>query len=378
MLQEINEQPVYLQNLINQSKEEIFEVANKIRSKKDIKRIILTGCGDSLCASLTAEAAFNRVGFSTFVFPPMEFSRYRYRYNNLLDENTLLIPISVSGKTPRVIEVINAAKNRDCSVLSITNNPESPVAQKSDEFIYAKSSQIESLKTSSYDGAVSSKYVGYEHDVPQTKSYTAVQMALLLLATSCEADQDYSELETISNVIKKVIENKLIKDLGVETAEASRYIFSASGPNYGNALFGEFKMYEFSLLGFSKEIEEYCHTAYFITEEKNPVMFIVPEGESFKRVSEISPVLKNIIKANPIIISNTEPNFEYGHWIEVPYHGSEENSVIPFGVIAPLFAYWIAKEKGLNVNTFRGGVEQEKYVEGSYYTIRQSKIKEDY
>ncbi|MCE7741264.1 MAG: SIS domain-containing protein [Candidatus Heimdallarchaeota archaeon] len=157
MLQEINEQPLYLRNLITQSKETIYEVANKLKDKRNVQRIVLTGCGDSLCASLTTEAAFNKVGFSTFAFPPMEISRYRYRFHDLLDENTLLIPISVSGKTPRVIEAINDAKSRKCSILSITNNPESPVAQNSDEFIYAKSSKIESLQTTSYDGEVSSQ-----------------------------------------------------------------------------------------------------------------------------------------------------------------------------------------------------------------------------
>ena len=378
MLQEINEQPSYLQNLITQSKEEIYEIVNKIKTERNIRKIVLTGSGDSLCASLTTEAAFNKAGFTTFVFPPMEISRYRYQYQTILDEETLMIPISVSGKTPRVIEAIKSAKSKNCTILSITNNPESPVALGSDYFIYAKSSPIEKIKTSSYKGEISSKYVGYEHDVPQTKSYTAVQMALLLLSESFQINPNYSQFGEIPQVISKVLSNSLIKELGVKSAEASRHIFSASGPNYGNALFGEFKMYEFSLPGFSKEIEEYCHTTYFITEENNPVVFIAPEGESLKRVAEIAPVLRNIIKAKPVILSNKEPNFDYGYWIEIPYAGSEEYSVIPYGVVAPLFAYWIAKEKGLNVNTFRGGVEQEKYVEGSFYTIRKSKIKDDY
>lgn len=378
MLKEINEQPTYLQNLVEQNKEKIFNVVNRMMTKKDINKIILTGCGDSLCASLTTEAAFNKAGFTTFVFPPMELSRYRYKFNNLMDERTLLIPISVSGKTPRVVEAINAARSKNCTIISITNNPESPVAKNSDEYIYAKSSQIESIQSSSYDGEVSSKYVGYEHDVPQTKSYTAVQMALLLLAQSFSKDPNYSELETIPNVIKQVISNNKIKEQAINSVDASRHIFSSSGPNYGNALFGEFKMYEFSLPGYSKEIEEYCHTTYFITEVENPVIFIAPEGEALERTSEISPVLKNMIKANPLILSNKEPDFECGDWIEIPYYGSEENSVVPFGVVSPIFAYWIAKEKGLNVNTFRGGVDQEKYVEGSYYTIRKSKVKENY
>ncbi|MHA1550557.1 MAG: hypothetical protein ACTSQC_01275, partial [Candidatus Heimdallarchaeaceae archaeon] len=223
----------------------------------------------------------------------------------------------------------------------------------------------------------SSKYVGYEHDVPQTKSYTAVQMTLQLMAMSLQKDPDFSELEQIPTVVKKIINNTTIKSLAIEHA-TSRQIYSASGPNYGNAMFGEFKMYEFSLPGFSKEIEEYCHTAYFVTEEGTSIIFIAPEGESLKRVGEISPVLKNTIKADPIILSNKEPNFDVHSWIDIPFNGKEEFSIIPYGVFTPLYAYWIAKENGLNINTFRGGVEQEQYVEGSFYTIRKSNIKKDY
>lgn len=377
MLKEIQEQPQYLKNLLS-NKDTIHEKISNLQDKFDIKRIILTGCGDSLCAALTNEYAFSEAGFSTFAFPPMELSRYRYKLKNLLNDKTLLIPISVSGRTPRVVESINAAISKGSPALAITNNPESPVAQTSNDFVYSKSSEIESLKTSSYESDISSKYVGYEHDVPQTKSYTSVQMTLQMIAMGLGRDSEYSSLKEIPNIVQKVIQNNLIKELGIEHSEASRYIYSASGPNYGNALFAEFKMYEFSLLGFSKDIEEYCHTAYFITDKDIPVMFLAPEGESLQRVSEISPVLEKTIGALPIVLSNVEPQFSCKAWIEVPYTGKESYSIIPYGVVAPLYAYWVAKTRGLNVNTFRGGVEQEKYVEGSYYTIRKSMIKKDF
>jgi len=378
MLKEIKEQPQHLKILLNSNKDTIHEKICDYQDRFEFQRIILTGCGDSLCAALTNEYAFSENGYPTFVFPPMELSRYRYKLNNLLNEKTLLIPISVSGRTPRVIESINAAISKGSPTLAITNDPESPVAQTSNDFIYAKSSEVESLKTSSYDGDVSSKYIGYEHDVPQTKSYTSVQMTLQMIAASFCKDPEYSFLEEIPSIIKTIIQNNLIKELGVKHSKATRHIYSASGPNYGNALFAEFKMYEFSLIGFSKEIEEYCHTSYFITEEDTPVMFLAPEGESLQRVSEITPVLEKKIGAFPIVLSNIEPHFGCKAWIEIPYTEEERYSVIPYGVVAPLYAYWVAKTRGLNVNTFRGGVEQEKYVEGSYYTIRKSKIKNDF
>ena len=378
MLQEIEEQPLVLETILVKSKEDIYEKIVNMVTKNDIRRIILTGCGDSYCAALTNAYAFTQSGFDTHSVFPMEYSRYLYKYPQYGDDHTLLIPISVSGRTPRVIETVHAARSRGCHVLSITNNPDSPVAELSDEFVYAKSSNIEDLQTSSYKGEISKKYVGYEHDVPQTKSYTAVQMTLQIIAESLKNDPDFAELKSIPDSVREAIHNPLIKELGEKHSSSLNHIYCASGPNYGNALFGEFKMYEFSLPGNSKEIEEYCHTSYFITEEGSSVMFLAPKGESLQRVSEIVPVLKNTIKADPIVLSNKEPDFDCENWIEIPFGGSEEFSIIPYGVVAPIFAYWIAKGKGMNVNTFRGGVEQERYVEGSYYTIRKSKLKDDY
>jgi glucosamine--fructose-6-phosphate aminotransferase (isomerizing) len=378
MLLEIQEQPKFLKELLESQKEKIHEkVANAVENK-NVKRIVLTGCGDSYCAALTGEYAFAKQSYETNVMFPMELSRYRHKFSNFINEKTLLIPISVSGRTPRVIETVHAAKSKNCTVLSITNNPESPLALLSDDYIYAKSSELKTITTTSYEGEISSKYVGYEHDVPQTKSYTAVQMTLLLIALSLQKDPNFEIIESVPETVSKIVGNKEIKELGVKSSESDRFIYCASGPNYGNALFAEFKMYEFSLMGFSKDIEEYCHTNYFMTEENTPVMFIAPEGESLKRLSEIAPVLKEKINAEPIILSNKEPDFKYGNWIKIPYSGLEEYSIIPYGIAPPIFAYWVAKEKGLNVNTFRGGIEQEKYVEGSYHTIRESKIKDDY
>ncbi|MFX0091990.1 MAG: SIS domain-containing protein [Candidatus Hodarchaeota archaeon] len=378
MLQEIREQPQVLRNIIKTMKDKIYEQVSEFREKFQIKRILLTGCGDSLCASLTTEHAFTTHGIPSYALPPMEFSRYKYKYPHYLDPHTLLIPISVSGRTPRVIEAIHAARSRNSPILAITNNPESPVAQLSNAFLYTKSASLELIQSSSYEGEVSSKYIGYEHDVPQTKSYTAVQLTLLLMALSFNLDPDYSLIESIPDSVRQIIENSLIKELGIAHAQAPRYLYCASGPNFGNALFGEFKMYEFNLPGFGKDIEEYCHTAYFVTESDTPVIFIAPPGESLDRTTEIVPVLKRIINTDTIILSETQPNFEYGHWIEIPYSGPEEFSTIPYGVVVPLFAYWSAKTRGRNVNTFRGGVEQEKYVSGSYHTIRQSKVKEHF
>ena len=56
MLQEIEEQPKVLKQLIVEEKEKIYETVSKIIAKYNINKIVLTGCGDSYCEYIVKPA----------------------------------------------------------------------------------------------------------------------------------------------------------------------------------------------------------------------------------------------------------------------------------------------------------------------------------
>ncbi len=106
-------------------------------SLKNIRRVILTGCGDSYFAARAVIPAFKRFAgkFGS------KFSAERCidvsRFIELPEKDaasTLVIAISASGGPARVEEALLRAKKHGCMTMALTNNPDSRAA-KAAEFM---------------------------------------------------------------------------------------------------------------------------------------------------------------------------------------------------------------------------------------------------
>ncbi|MFW9996014.1 MAG: SIS domain-containing protein, partial [Candidatus Odinarchaeota archaeon] len=309
---EIQEQPGLMHEL-NKSQESIRKSIEGLLDNKRINKIVMTGSGDSFCVSISAEQAFrDYTGLQCSGIWPMDITRYnRVKF----DEKTLLIPISVSGRTPRVIEAVHKAKAACSTVLAVTDNSTSPLSSLADETVLIGASPHETLLTSSYTSDDASKYVGYHHDVAQTKTYSQGLLALTWIALSIgeiTGNMDRQMIskkigwlrklpEMVTNVLKYEKEIQLIAE---KIYKAPYFIFSGSGPNYGTACYSAFKNYEFSIPALYNDLEEYCHTQYFITERDDTPVIFIAEGESLERASEIVPIIDNTIKAPSLTITS--------------------------------------------------------------------------
>ncbi len=376
MLQEILEQPSIISSLLKRksSFDDFSEKANRIR------RIILTGCGDSYCAAMAGSYAFSALLTDCLALAvrPMELTYY---HRNLIDSQTLVVGISVSGKTPRVVEALRCAKAKGAIIAGLTDNPTSPIADMTNELsIVTGASPPEALESSDYETTEAALYTGYHHDVAQTKTYLANVFALLLLAaTWSQNDHALDVLAALPDVVTSVIAGQ-IADKIRDNAEASAAcqktpIMVGSGPNRANALFGAYKGNEFTVSPGIQEIEEYCHTAYFVTEENTPVLFLAPQGPSLERIREITPVLHEVLRAKPIVFTSPASADLPARAIALPYSGPEYLSTPPYAAAMGLWWYHWAKMRGFDTNVFRGGVETERYVGGSLRTIRKSKMR---
>ena len=134
-------------------------------------------------------------------------------------------------------------------------------------------------------------------------------------------------------------------------------------------------MFEFTLHGFSCDIEEFCHTRYFITTNKSTVILLASDKQSYNRVMEIEPVIREYIHARTLILAN-ESLVNENLISLLSFSMPEDPYLSPLVQTIPveLLSYSLARSKGFNTNIFRGGVETEKYVAGSYQTIRQSHL----
>ena len=376
MLAEILEQPRILQSIL--MNDNIEKIASAINQKK-FERIILTGCGDSHCAAWFGANLANKwcPQFEVQYYQPFDFVNY---YDPKKLENTLVIGISVSGGTLRVLEALRFARKYKATTLVLTDNPQGKIVTDSDLHLLIQASPPESLLTTSYTSEVAKKYVGYQNDVAQTKTYIANlgTLSLLMAYLGPKPDSYLEKVHDSFSLVKKALDNKeeFIK-IGQSIAATTENIsFVGSGPNSPTCLFGAYKMFEFTLHGFACDIEEYCHTRYFITTEKSSVIFIAPDEQCYDRTMEIEPVIHHQIGAQTLILTK-ENLVEKSSLRILPLALPEDSILSPIVLTIPieLISYSLAKKKGFNTNTFRGGVETEKYVTGSFSTIRQSRLR---
>ena len=377
MLSEMLEQPKILDALYNDSN--IKKIGNFLL-QSDIERIFLTGSGDSYCAAWFGAYLGQqwqpdlRIRHSA----PFEFVNYQ---NPQYLQNSAVIGISVSGNTPRVVEALRFAQKYGAQTIGITDNPQGKIAAEADHVLFIHASPPETLKTSSYKTDGAKGYTGYHHDVAQTKTYLA-NLATLSLLMATYSQQEEAALNLIHEAFQmvttainqrgefKIIGDKL--DRGVD-----RFIFVSSGINGPTGLFGAYKMFEFSLSGFTCDIEEYCHTNYFITTENSLVVFIASDFPTFDRIKEIEPVIREVIDAKTIVLVNSDlydKSKMDSNYILLKTPKNEVLSPLIFTIPVEFLAYSIARRKGFDTNQFRGGQDTEKYVSGSFRTIRQSKI----
>jgi glucosamine 6-phosphate synthetase-like amidotransferase/phosphosugar isomerase protein len=375
MLSEILEQTKIVNTIINDSS--IREIARSL-VEQNINHIYLTGSGDSYCAAWFGSYLANKwlSSLDAEHYAPFEFVNY---FKPKKMDNVALIGLSVSGNTPRVVEAIRYGQKKEMITIGITDNPSGKLAKETDHTLFIHSSPPEELLSTSYTKKGAKEYTGYHHDIAQTKTYLANLATLsTLIAHMTEKDRD--EINKVQEVFHLIGETINHRDKFLNVGQKIRkpfdkIFFIASGSNNPTALFGAYKMFEFTLNGFACDFEEYCHTGYFITTDRTLVIFLAPDIPSIDRLTEIEPVIREEIKAQTIILSNKRLIQEMGSlYISLTLPQDTILSPLVFTVPIEFLSYIIAKKHGFDTNCFRGGIETEKYVSGSYKTIRKSKL----
>ena len=165
MLKEIFEQPRSILDSYRgriQLSEGIITMAgiDKFEDKfKNLKRIIIVGCGTSWHAGLVGEYLFE-----DFARIPVEVeyaSEFRYR-NPIIDENDFVIAISQSGETADSLAAMELAKRKGSSVFGVCNVVGSSIPRLSDAGAYT--------------------HAGPEIGVASTKAFTAQVTVLTMFA----------------------------------------------------------------------------------------------------------------------------------------------------------------------------------------------------
>ncbi|MBE0617696.1 MAG: SIS domain-containing protein [Proteobacteria bacterium] len=347
------------------------------------KRVLFTGCGDCHAAAEYGEGFLRwRSDLPVRGLPAMELSRAR---THLLGPGTLLIALSVSGRTPRVLEAAALAQSRGATVLGVTDDPHGPLARQVPVTFVLGTAPPEALGRTDYRDPEAARYTGYQRAVPQTKTFGAMQLAVAVACLHLErfapADRGSarSEVEKQLHSLPRLAADaekggtRAAAHLAERGRPRRRVTFCASGLNASTARYCSYKLLELSCPAAFSDIEEFCHTQYLVTESGDAVVFLVQDRACLERALEIVPVLKEDIGAVVAVLGtipcgNLSGGFGFPAGEVLP-----EVSPLVLGCAGAHLVRHLAASWGFDTDRFRAGIEEERYVRGSTRIIRDSK-----
>ncbi|MHA1399609.1 MAG: glutamine--fructose-6-phosphate transaminase (isomerizing) [Candidatus Heimdallarchaeaceae archaeon] len=335
MLKEIHEQPNALSDYIRFKQPSVRKIAENIYNSE---KVFLIAAGTAYYSTLTGEHIIrNYAGKVCQSIVASEFDSIL----NLVDENTVIIPVSQSGETMDTIMGIKKAKKQGASILSAVNVVGSTITRHSDEVVYLRA--------------------GPEIGVAATKTYLAqttamwdIGLELGLLAGSID-NKDYVLYRQQFNNLPKAI-NATITRNEVKTKHLAQWFakknsgfYLARGISVQTANEGALKMKEISYIHCeSYPAGESKHGPIALIEDDYPVVFIAPKDESYRKIQ--GNIMEMDARGASTIAVLEEGDKEIADlvkWkLEIPKGYSEIFSTIPYIVPLQLLAYYTAVKRG--------------------------------
>jgi glucosamine--fructose-6-phosphate aminotransferase (isomerizing) len=346
MLKEIYEQPKSIldsfRGRIDPATGEIhmrsmYEYEEKLRN---IKRLMLIGCGTSWHAGLVGEYLFEE-----YARIPVEVeyaSEFRYR-DPVIYGDDLIIAISQSGETADTLAAMELAKQKGATVFGVCNVVGSSIPRLSHAGAYT--------------------HAGPEIGVASTKAFTAQVTVLALMAIAVakikgtmrndRIRQLMLELESIPvKVEKALLLNDQILEISERFKDARNFLYLGRGYNFPVALEGALKLKEISYIhAEGYPAAEMKHGPIALIDEEMPVVVIATNSAHYEKV--ISNIQEVKARKGQIIAVVTEGDTKVkeiaDYVIEVP---ETEESLSPLINTIPLqlLSYHIAVMRGCNVD----------------------------
>lgn len=342
MLKEIYEQPNAIRETIGSKLSESKISFNDFEIKKEfletINRIYIVACGTAMNAGQATKATFEN-----FCKIPTEVdiaSEFRYR-NPLIDEHTLCIYISQSGETADTIAALKLAKSKGAKTIAVANVIGSSITREADYCIYT--------------------HAGPEIAVASTKAYTSQVVLLNILALyfaevlnrvpSSTIDSMKNELLELPKKAEITLRNVAeVKNFANIVYKETDMFFLGRGVDYYVASEGSLKLKEISYIhSESYAAGELKHGPIALIENDVTVIGIITNPNLVeKTISNIQEVITR--GAKTLVITNQKINeSQFFKVINIP---DTEPCLSPVLSIIPLqlLAYYISKEKGLDVD----------------------------
>jgi len=346
MLKEIEEQPAAvaatLQGRINTETGlvDLVDLGLTPDELRRVRRIVLVACGTSWHAALVGKFLLEE-----WTDIPCEVdiaSEFRYRHL-LVNDRTLIIPISQSGETADTLAALREARQRKARVLSICNVVGSSVARESDAVLYTRA--------------------GIEIGVASTKAFTAQLAALSLLGihlgltldrlSATHARDLTSHLAHVPDALRTTLGRcETMPALAAQFAAARNFLYLGRGIHFPVALEGALKLKEISYIhAEGYPAGEMKHGPIALIDEAMPVVVLTPLGRTYEKV--LSNVEETRARHGQVIAIASDGDRELEdkvhHVLHLPYI-SEFVAPVLETIPLQLLAYHIAVRRGCDVD----------------------------
>ena len=251
-----------------------------------VKRVYVTGCGDSHHAALASELALETLaGRPAEPMSALQFARYAAGSLPPTGPGTnLVIGVSVSGEVARTTEALRLARQAGATTVALTATPGSRVAEAAELVVPSTAPAFPDPPG--------------EH-VPGVRSYLASQLGLLLTAVRIGEVRGHlnwgaatamrRDLLALGDAAQWTVDacDREAQALAEKWRDATDFVFVGGGPNYATALFSAAKVLEASGDGaVGQDTEEWAHLQYFARTQATPTFFISAGGHDLSRAAE--------------------------------------------------------------------------------------------
>lgn len=345
MLKEIFEQPETIENAIRGRIN--YEMGTAILNGlgfspcelAQISRIVIAACGSSMHAGMVAEYYFEDIaGISTSVEQAAEF---RYR-NPIIEPNTLVIPISQSGETADTIAAVREAVGKGAYISALCNVVGSTIAREAGRGVYL--------------------HAGPEISVASTKAFSSQVAVLLLMAlllgrnrrlSRSEGGELVREIEQTPELIRSVLaQAEEIRAIAKRYAGFDDFFYIGRGCLYPTALEGALKLKEISYVhAEGYHAAELKHGPISLLDERHPVLALANDIPGRDKI--LGNIQECRARRAPVVAVATAGDREVENLTDdvifIP-HCSRFIAPLPTTVALQLFAYYIAVERGCEID----------------------------
>ena len=268
---EILAQPQAIRATLAGARDATVDAAGAL-ARAGIRRIVMTGCGDSLAVMIAARLFFEQLlGVPCEPVQALDVAYYGYR---TIDAATLLVTLSSSGTTTRTVEALLVARALGARTLALSNTAGSALMVESEHGLMVRAER-KGWPTQASTAALA------------LLLQFGLDLARALGRKPALVDSWQQALDDVPRQIEVVLagQEAVVEEIAEREADRLFYLYAGGGPSYAAALFGAAKVKECTPdHALAIPLEEYHH--YNSQKAGDPLFLVAPDGPSVPRARD--------------------------------------------------------------------------------------------